>query len=408
MKELIFKRGFFFRFIKNEYEKEYQSFRDSLFKKYVKWYCLALFLFSISSDIASSIYFQIYMKEISYLATTITSFGITIAYIILLIFAFSEKIKCCRGNKNRRREIMLRSLNYVNYYLILFIFVNFRFALVNWVKIDIIIFYALNTFEIIVRVSWVLLGLLNFSESIILNGVVIASNWIYYISISNVLQSYYFMIAETLAIACVSICSYFYEVQQRRSFYYIKLGEQTNNWFTSVFENMTTGFLNIKNKKIDYANRFLIDNLIKEKDIKDKWEKYENEHSIEILNHNHESDRFKDERKIKFFLENSDYILEKILSNLDFDNFEKNLEDNKILNVIKVETEEIIKTENIPVKTSPKKQKLKKSEIDVSVNNRNTIFFDNFIDKFKVSGLCNCNNFVFIGTKSFKFDNQSK
>lgn len=395
MKDKIFKSCFNLQFTKKETEAEYENHKCGLIKKYILLYSFLMLLFAFGTSITASIYLEKFYLRVDFRITTYTSYFISIIYIVFLIISAFVK-----------NPQVLKYMNYVNYYLITFIFVNFRYGLVNWIKVDIIIFYAINTFEIVVRVSWLLIGLLGFLESVLLNTLIILSNWIYYVPIQRDEFTFYFLIAHTIVYVIVISFSYSCEYQQRKSFYFILVANKKNKWFSNIFENMNTGFISVKDGKIKYINKFMLENLIKIKSIKQN-----------ILNHfsaelNFQSDKIKIEEKLDFFKKNSDFILEEILTNLNLDllfNTAINLLPVQ-LNTFTTDNEDMYINENNNVTLNINKNKQCSNNLNKeNIEPQAITFFSSFIKKFlRFTKNQTNSNFLLIGTRTFNLEECDK
>jgi hypothetical protein len=139
--------------------------------------------------------------------------------------------------------------------------INYRYAVTHFSSADATVFNLLVTVEMILRLTWIIFGLLGFCEMMILNFVTAALLWSIYFPIgydNGDFMSYVFLrLVHTILLGFVTIFSYFYEKKDKTSFHYLYLFESKYKWFSNIFDNMNTGFLSLKGNKISYINQSL-------------------------------------------------------------------------------------------------------------------------------------------------------
>jgi hypothetical protein len=173
------------------------------------------------------------------------------------------------------------------YFLLLFIFVNFRYTIFRVAKINTVVFYFLVIIEITIRLIWVIVGLQSFLECLMLNGFCVVFMWIVYPPVfpkeifSDGMINY--MVYSTALLVCI-VFSYVLERQQKLAFYFHWVAEKKAAWLASVFENMNAGFISIRGDKITYINSFLLKQFYKIKSSKEKNRELEKQVNIQISN----------------------------------------------------------------------------------------------------------------------------
>jgi signal transduction histidine kinase len=148
-------------------------------------------------------------------------------------------------------------LTYVSYILILFVFANLRYYLVWVIKIDLLIYTLIFVIEMIFRLMWFELGLIDFVPGVYLQLTSMVINFCIFAPILP--RNYFFRFSVYNCILILtSIMSYFLIREQKRSFYYNLSLKLQNQWYESIIDNMNSGFISIKDREIQYFNKILL------------------------------------------------------------------------------------------------------------------------------------------------------
>jgi hypothetical protein len=242
--EDIFSSAFNLNFHSLNLEEEYNKTIEKKVKVYIRMITLIIFLASLGPTIEISFFFEYYFKN-NFKVVMFTSYFISLITINFLFLVLLNN------------KIVIKIVNYVNYFILLFIFTNLRYPLINFLKVDTIIFYVFTTTEIVLRLILALLGIYNFLEFSILNVLTICSTWLIYAPVApnnTFTTNMLLLMAYSIAIIVVIIFSYFLEKYNKRAFYFYYLNKQKTEWLENVLENMKTGFVSIKGNKFSYIN----------------------------------------------------------------------------------------------------------------------------------------------------------
>lgn len=254
MEEKIFSNNFTLRFQKSIIEKEYIEMKEKLHKYYVKYMTMLVFIINIGLIILFSIIlkenFHLLNFKILALSTYVFSFIVLSAFIISLALSNNSKI--------------LNLINNIDYFILFFLMTNLYFVVGEFLGGIPMITYLLMGTEMIIRLVWVLLGLQGFLESFVLIIIAIIFEWVLYGNIPTKIPMkdlHLFNGTHSIIMLYVLIFSYFMIKQQKVSFFFFKNANAKAEWFSSVLENINTGYLIIKNGKVFYVNSYLYSKL---------------------------------------------------------------------------------------------------------------------------------------------------
>lgn len=257
----IFKSKLSLMFINPEIQRQFdEETNRTIMSHNIPYICAAL-ISIIGVCIYESLSYQLYQGQPTYgiLITSYTTAGI---YFFALLVSIIW----------RKKLIVQRIVNYLNFYLIIFIFGTLRNHLINILKLDCVIYTMTIVMEFLLRIGYLFLGSLNFVDSsciIILN---VVSYWAFWPGFLDLSLFYSRILIFDFLWIFESVIFYFYHLHSKKSFFYQKSAEQKCQWYKNIFENMNTGFFHIKNRQISYLNnalvklvqsdRHLVDNLI--------------------------------------------------------------------------------------------------------------------------------------------------
>jgi hypothetical protein len=227
----MFSSLFTLRFRDKYYEAKFNDEKNAFRKKYN--IILSLILTCISTSIAICMIFQFNQFD--------EIFGIYYVAIICFITGILNIIMCllCVFVKNNRLQ---EWLTYLNYMLIYFTFILMRLYFNRILKIDMLSYALTFVIEVIFRLAWSGLGLLDFVSGV-------------YLQIANVLLTfaifgpifplkyYYSFSIYTVILMLTSGLSYFFIKEQKKSFYYNLSLKLKNEWYESIIDNMYSGLL---------------------------------------------------------------------------------------------------------------------------------------------------------------------
>jgi hypothetical protein len=244
--ENIFSSAFKLTYLRKDIEEEYIRKKEDAILKNFKFVSVPLLILSLSGSIEISFFFSLWDK-VEFRVVMFSSYIVSI-----LCFAF-----CLYGIllKNKR---VLKIINFLNYYILLYIFVNIRIPLVIFMKTDWKVYFFLITLEIFVRMLWIMLQLNNFFEFFIVNCMIVISVWSVYgihPEVNNIHQ--YLSLANSISLSILLVFAYFLEKSHKKAFYYNYLNEQKAEWLQNVLDNMKTGYMSIQGENISYINNYL-------------------------------------------------------------------------------------------------------------------------------------------------------
>lgn len=277
MTEQIFESKLTLKYLKNEIEEKYRSDGDTKLMNSNKAIIFSILIASIADTILNSCFIDTNVLNEMFQTVLITTYLTTCIMITFTFIAiFSKNIR------------LIRWIHYFTYFILVFIFVNFRYTIFRVAKINTVVFYFLVIIEITIRLIWVIIGLQSFLECLMLNGMSIVFMWalyppvfpkeIFYDGMIN------YMVYSTALLVCI-VFSYVLERQQKLAFYFNWVAEKKAAWLASVFENMNAGFISIRGDTITYINSFLLKQFYKIKRNKEKNNNaLERQINVDILN----------------------------------------------------------------------------------------------------------------------------
>jgi signal transduction histidine kinase len=228
------------------YETQYKEDKYLFRKKYNIILSIILLCFSISISIGMLIEYPYLKEQFSLNYSTIFCF-ITGLLNIILVFL------CIFIKSNKVQEW----LTYVNYMMILPIFTIMRYFITWAVNLDMYVYVFIFFVELILRLIWFVLGLIDFVPGIYLQVLTIVANFGFF-SVLITLPFYYRFSIYTFILIFISVLSYFFILEQKRSFYYNFSLKLKNEWYESIIDNMNSGFISIKDKEVQYYNKTLL------------------------------------------------------------------------------------------------------------------------------------------------------
>lgn len=255
MTEQIFSNDFTIKFSDNNYEKDFKnknkhhaimfSFWVSLILFFLSLICSILFILSDNTIIYGELGLKTDLKHTFWLIYLITFlfFANTIINIFVKHNITFKKV-CC----------------YFNYYGILFIFFYYGiYIFLNSNKNPFLYIYFVLFVEFIIRLAIILFQMIDFIESLILNIFIAGTVWllVYYFEMLNL--TIQINIFHNLKLFLVSGYAYFYSKQIRRAFYFNEKEKEQIIWYKSIIEKMNSGFILVKNNKIEIMNRIILD-----------------------------------------------------------------------------------------------------------------------------------------------------
>jgi signal transduction histidine kinase/CheY-like chemotaxis protein len=236
----------------NYYETKFIEEKYSFRRKYNIILSLMLTSISISMSICILLqftpfvlYFSNYYSAIICFITTILSLVITLLSVFITGDRFQEW------------------MSYLNYIIIMFTFSFVKMYFVWALKIDMLLYALIYIIEMVFRLIWFVLGIIDFVPGVYLQVISIVINFILFSAFIPL--SYYFRFT---VYACILIftsgLSYFFIREQKRSFYYNMSLKLKNEWYESIIDNMNSGFISIKDTEVQYCNKTLLSFVRKE------------------------------------------------------------------------------------------------------------------------------------------------
>ena len=243
----IFKSNFKLNFNNSDLQKEYSSIISKRVMSLCLIYTILHFLIAIGGTIIF-VYSNSINKSYStnFFAILISSYVVSSVYVILIVI----NLIWMRNLK------VLRIINYINFYLIVLLFGHIRNHVIN-VANDSFGYAMLCIGEFLFRQAYMVLGTLDFTETFVIIAMNCCTYFLYWpFMVPSVGTAVHYRNACFVILwICELILYYFYLKEQKRSFYYIKKSEEKCMWYMNIFDNMNTGFLHMKNGKIEYTNK---------------------------------------------------------------------------------------------------------------------------------------------------------
>jgi hypothetical protein len=249
MEEKIFKSNFKLDFILPTIEKEFSKHKEHLILKCIKIFTWIIFILSLGPTILISCNFKFY-KYISFQIIMYTSYSTSfILFINLLLVKFLNK-----------RILLMRIIIFVTYYLFTFVWVNFLYQIGHFLQGPPILFFALFSAEMIFRLIWVLVGIMGFVDSLIIISSAIITEWVMYGPMPGFIpltETMLYILSHSVGMILMLIFSYFLVKQQKRAFYFYQKANLKAIWFSSILENINTGYMSSSKLGISYVNTYL-------------------------------------------------------------------------------------------------------------------------------------------------------
>jgi len=177
-----------------------------------------LLTFSILYNIIQPIFFTPKgPKAFAFHVLTISGYVVTSLYIVNLLLALFLK-----------KFSLHKLIDFLNYYLLTFTFMFYRFNIANFSNIDLIVFYMIYTAENLIRLIWFFTGMMEFNEGVIIHILIIISVWCFFLPLSGSFSTAIRLIGQNVIMIITSLISYFYTYERKKSMYYnLKLGKQS-------------------------------------------------------------------------------------------------------------------------------------------------------------------------------------
>jgi hypothetical protein len=315
MVEQIFRSCINLKYKKSDIEEDFQKHKDGLIKDSIKLYTIILLICSFISSIVCSMYYTGFYQTMKFKGSTFSAYSTSVVYIFLfLVSRYSKKPK------------HLRWLNYLNYFFSFFVHINFRYPLIHFQKLSLVLYYTMLSFEMMVRLLWITTGILGFVESMVWNAFTTVALWGIYAPIGKddgILENNMYLILGYSVLFFVHCAfAYFYEKKDRTSFYHSFFYERRMKWFNNTFENMNTGLLSLKGSNVTFVNNFLFYKLQMINSIKEKFLTATNARLQSEYNHNENSNLnivlYSDD-KAKFLSKISNFLVKELISNINTD-----------------------------------------------------------------------------------------
>jgi signal transduction histidine kinase len=249
----IFKSNITLYFRDKYYNTKYSEQKLSFRKKYNIILSSFLTILSIAITILMIIIYPQLKEHFNTTYSAIYCFTTGILSVIIILLCLIVK-----GNKFQEW------LTYLSYLLIIFVFTNIRYYFVWVYQIDLLLYTLIFVIEIIFRLIWFVIGLIDFVPGVYLQVISIIFN-ICIISPINPLPFMFRMAIYNCILILTTIMSYFYIKERKSSFYYNLSLKLKNEWYESIIDNMNSGFISIKDGEIQCYNKTLL-NFIRKTD----------------------------------------------------------------------------------------------------------------------------------------------
>jgi hypothetical protein len=247
MEEKFFKRWYNLKYVQEEIEVAFNSNKKKNIKKYSRIITTIIFLASCLPSIEISFLFE-FFEQNNFKMIMCLSYFVNFVTLIMTVTTFLS-------NNTKVFKIII----YIEYYFIVFIFLNIRYPLVHFLNYDIAIMYLLMWIDAVLRFLWMILEINTFSECFVLNGLSIISIWVLYAPVGDSKTLQRNMILLSTYSSCLIIVILFGNIIERhrkKAFYFQYKAERKAQWLDNVLDNMKTGILSIKGEKISYINKY--------------------------------------------------------------------------------------------------------------------------------------------------------
>jgi hypothetical protein len=255
MEAHIFRNKFILNFSKIGLNEAYSKLKMEDIKKQYKLISFLLLISSVAAFL-ENLFFKNKTEGGSLKFVIYCSLANSIYYLFSFISGFF--IQCPRK---------LLIFHYLNYLGIILTCGFLRYPLIHFVKPTPVVLIVLLLLEILARIFWVVLNVMEFYENFILNLIEICLIWIAfyptsdpsdkgnYILFNFVCYSFFFLL--------ISLFFYIIEKQRKISFYFQSILKDQVKSLNDIFDKTSIGFLSVKKNKIIYMNSFLMKSLKK-------------------------------------------------------------------------------------------------------------------------------------------------
>lgn len=252
MKDKIFRSYFTLYFEDQLLNSKYEEIKYQKILKLLKYIStFLLFCYSLYLILLVVYYYSIpstgLFKRICLMSCTFT---ITV---ILTVLLYCSKLK--------ESKISVKLLTLMIFYFFSLAFANFRFLIVTTLKLPDSYFYYHIIGELILRIIWVNLGLLDYIEYFYITFLYSCTHCIFLFidkALFNFVEralGYYLFLFVSYPIV------YFITLEYKKAMYYNNKVISKCAYYESIIQNMNSGFLHIKNNNIHYINLNLINRL---------------------------------------------------------------------------------------------------------------------------------------------------
>lgn len=245
----IFNGNFFLKFLEKELNDDYEKLKiESLLKYYTIISILMLFLSTCGS--IENFFFISKVQSNSFNFVLYCSLLTSIYYLIsVFVVFFIKNIK------------VLKIFHYINYLGIILTCGFIRYPMIHFLKLPPVILIVFLLIEILARILWAILNVMDFKENLILHLVEILIIWVFLFPTSDPTDKnnliLYNFICYTFFFFMISLFFYIIEKQRKKSFYFQTILKDQVNSLNNIFENTRIGFMSIKENKIKLMNSFL-------------------------------------------------------------------------------------------------------------------------------------------------------
>jgi signal transduction histidine kinase/CheY-like chemotaxis protein len=242
----IFSSNITLHFYDMYYETKFIEEQYTIRKKFNIIYSLILTTISIIISICLILGFDELSLQFSNYYSAIMCFTTATLNIIIAIL--------CILIKNNKFQEWLSYLNYMSIYITLSLM---RFYFVWILNIDMLPYALTFIIEMIFRLVWFVFGLIDFVPGVYLQVLTVIFNFALF-SVAIPMKYYFRLSIYTCILVLTSGLSYFFIKELKRSFFYNLFLKLKNQWYESIIDNMNSGFVSIKDNKIQHCNKTLL------------------------------------------------------------------------------------------------------------------------------------------------------
>jgi hypothetical protein len=244
--ENIFESVITLRLVDKLFELSYQDHRYQKLRKYN--IILSGIMFTLAIILAGSLLFSLTLLWSAFNTqySTMISFVTTLSLGINLLLSIFVK-------HNRVQDWV----TYLNYTFVLFLFSSYRFYLIFVVKADLLVYTFVFTVEILLRLTFFFLGVIDFVPGVYLQVMSILLNYGIFAAVVPIYLHFRFSLYAGILIITTGI-TYFYIKEQKKSFFYFLSIKTKYDWFKNVIDNMNSGFISVRNREINYYNNTMV------------------------------------------------------------------------------------------------------------------------------------------------------